>query len=84
LTHALANSLGPQIKVNAICPGWIDAGDPGQLRPEDHSQHPAGRVGIPEDVANMAAFLVSKESAFITGQSFVIDGGMTKKMIYEE
>lgn len=84
LTHALANSLGPQIRVNAICPGWIDTGDPGQLRPEDHLQHPVGRVGIPEDVANLAAFLVAKESAFITGQSFVIDGGMTKKMIYEE
>ena len=84
LTHALANSLGPTIRVNAICPGWIDTGDPRQLRPEDHLQHPVGRVGIPEDVANMAAFLVAKESAFITGQSFVIDGGMTKKMIYEE
>lgn len=84
LTHALANSLGPKIRVNAICPGWIDVGNPDQLRLEDHLQHPAGRVGIPEDVANMAVFLVSKESAFITGQSFVIDGGMTKKMIYEE
>jgi NAD(P)-dependent dehydrogenase (short-subunit alcohol dehydrogenase family) len=47
-------------------------------------QHPAGRVGIPEDIANLTAFLVSRESAFITGQSFVVDGGMTKKMIYEE
>lgn len=84
LTHALANSLGPSIRVNAICPGWIDVGKSGQLRPEDHSQHPAGRVGTPEDVANMAAFLVSREASFITGQAFVVDGGMTKKMIYEE
>lgn len=84
LTHALANSLGPEIRVNAICPGWIDVGKSGQLRPEDHSQHPAGRVGTPEDVANMAAFLVSREASFITGQAFVVDGGMTKKMIYEE
>lgn len=84
LTHALANSLGPQIRVNAICPGWINAGNYGELRPVDHLQHPAGRVGVPEDVANMAAFLVSRESSFITGQSFVVDGGMTKKMIYEE
>ncbi|MDF2636404.1 MAG: short-chain dehydrogenase/reductase [Pelosinus sp.] len=84
LTHALANSLGPTIRVNAICPGWIDVGNAGLLQAKDHLQHPAGRVGIPEDIANLTAFLVSRESAFITGQSFVVDGGMTKKMIYEE
>ena len=84
LTHALANSLGPAIRVNAICPGWIDVGESGELRPIDHLQHPAGRVGVPEDIANLTAFLLSPESSFITGQSFVVDGGMTKKMIYEE
>jgi len=92
LTHALAVSLGPAVRVNCISPGWIDtsAWQPrGQertsaLRPEDHAQHPAGRVGRPEDVAILCAYLVSDAAGFVTGQNFVIDGGMTRKMIYEE
>lgn len=81
LTHALAISLGPKVRVNAVSPGWIEVrGEP--LAPEDHAQHPVGRVGEPEDVAALVAFLLSPESGFITGQSFVIDGGMTRKMIY--
>lgn len=83
LTHALANSLGPSIRVNAICPGWIHVSD-NPLRPEDHSQHPAGRVGTPEDIANACVFLATDDSSFMTGQRLVIDGGMTIKMIYEE
>lgn len=80
LTHALATSLGP-IRVNCISPGWIDVkADP--LRPEDHDQHPAGRVGRPEDVAALAAWLTGPESTFVTGAEFVTDGGMTRKMIY--
>jgi NAD(P)-dependent dehydrogenase (short-subunit alcohol dehydrogenase family) len=81
LTHALAVSLGPEIRVNCISPGWIDTAG-ASLRPIDHLQHPAGRVGLPEDIAAMALFLVSDASGFVTGQSFVIDGGMTRKMIY--
>lgn len=85
LTHALANSLGPKVRVNAICPGWIDVGkQPEPIRPEDHAQHPVGRVGLPEDIAALASFLLSSEAAFITGQAFVADGGMTKKMFYLE
>lgn len=90
LTHSLAVSLGPHIRVNCISPGWIDVGlwrkaavrNESALAPEDHSQHPAGRVGIPEDIASLAAFLASREASFITGASMIADGGMTRKMIY--
>ena len=85
LTHALANSLGPKVRVNAICPGWIDvSGVADNLSMQDHLQHPVGRVGKASDVAAMTAFLLSEEASFITGQSFVVDGGMTKKMIYHD
>jgi NAD(P)-dependent dehydrogenase (short-subunit alcohol dehydrogenase family) len=92
LTHALAVSLGPAVRVNCISPGWIDVSQwkkrsqrqAADLRPEDHAQHPVGRVGTPQDVAALVAFLISEEAGFITGQNFVVDGGMTKKMIYAE
>lgn len=81
LSHALAVSLGPDIRVNVVSPGWIDvAGE--ELRAIDHDQHPAGRVGRPEDVASLVAWLVGPESGFVTGAEFMVDGGMTRKMIY--
>jgi len=91
LTHALALSLGPEIRVNCISPGWIDvrayqdaqSKAPPALRPEDHAQHPVGRVGEPHDIASLTAFLLGESAGFITGQNFVVDGGMTRKMIYE-
>lgn len=84
LTHALAASYaGHQIRVNSISPGWIHTGNDDKLRDVDHAQHPAGRVGKPEDVARACLFLSAPEQAFITGENIVIDGGMTRKMIYE-
>jgi NAD(P)-dependent dehydrogenase (short-subunit alcohol dehydrogenase family) len=83
LTHALAVSLGPDIRANCVSPGWIDTKG-GELSAEDHAQHPAGRVGRVEDVASLVAWLIGPESGFVTGSEFVIDGGMTRKMIYAE
>lgn len=83
LTHALAVSLGPDgIQVNAINPGWIETGDYSSLREEDHDQHPAQRVGKPEDIARACLYLTHPENGFVTGTNLTVDGGMTKKMIY--
>ncbi len=83
LTHALAVSLGPDLRVNCISPGWILTKGP-QPTEEEHAFHPAGRVGRPEDIAGLVAYLVGPESGFITGAEFVVDGGVTRKMIYPE
>jgi NAD(P)-dependent dehydrogenase (short-subunit alcohol dehydrogenase family) len=90
LTHALAMSLGPHVRVNCISPGWIATDElaprgerkPSRLSKQDHAQHPVGRVGRPDDIAALCAWLLSDEAGFVTGQNFVADGGMTRKMIY--
>lgn len=90
LTHSLAVSLGPRVRVNCISPGWIDVSEwkkqserqTQHLTADDHGQHPAGRVGRPEDIASLVSFLASPAASFITGANFIVDGGMTKKMIY--
>jgi NAD(P)-dependent dehydrogenase (short-subunit alcohol dehydrogenase family) len=85
LTHALAISLGPDIRVNCVSPGWIANGDLKRIRRRDHAQHPAGRVGQPQDVAQLVAFLLDREkSGFVTGANFTVDGGMTHKLVYVE
>ncbi|KOY81127.1 SDR family oxidoreductase [Lysinibacillus macroides] len=85
LTHALARSLGPdRITVNCISPGWIETGDYKALRPIDHTQHLSGRVGVPEDIAQACFYLTNPNNNFVTGINLTVDGGMTKKMIYED
>ncbi|MGV9009025.1 SDR family NAD(P)-dependent oxidoreductase [Brevundimonas sp.] len=80
LTHAMAISLGPKVRVNAIAPGWIT--DDEGLRPVDHQQHPVGRVGRPDDIAQAVLYLAG--AGFVTGQVLSVDGGMTRKMIYAD
>lgn len=83
LTRALSVSLAGEIRVNSISPGWIS--DPKKkLRKVDHEQHLVKRVGRPSDIAKMAVYLASDAAGFITGQDFVVDGGMSVKMIYAE
>lgn len=85
LTHALAASFSAdRITVNAISPGWIETGDYSQLRKIDHEQHLSKRVGRPDDIARACLYLTAKENDFVTGINLVVDGGMTRKMIYEE
>ena len=81
LTHALAVSLAGRVRVNSISPGWIDNSFAVYDGP-DATQQPAGRVGNPLDIANMALFLASDKAGFITGENICIDGGMTRQMIY--
>ncbi|WP_295043883.1 SDR family oxidoreductase [uncultured Paracoccus sp.] len=90
LCHALAVSLGPDVRVNSILPGWIETADQQKRQNRraprhtdaEKAQHPVGRVGTPEDIAGLVAYLASDQAGFVTGQSFVVDGGMSARMIY--
>ncbi len=84
ITHALAASLAPDnIQVNSISPGWIQTVDYENLREIDHQQHFSNRVGHADDIAKACLFLTQERNEFINAQNITIDGGMTKKMIYE-
>ena len=89
LTHAMSITLAGKVRVNAIAPGWIDCSpyqheedQPTELSELDHIQQPVGRVGTPQDIAELALFLASDQAGFIDGQTISIDGGMSKQMIY--
>src|SRR4029450_12224251 len=72
LTHALAISLGPEVRVNCVSPGWIVTNPDQKLRRKDRLQHPVGRVGCPQDIAEIVAFLLDgRRAGFITGANFV-------------
>lgn len=84
LTHSLAATLSEKgIRVNSIAPGWIHTGNKEELRDIDHQQHWSGRVGDGADIARACLFLCHPENSFINAECLTIDGGMTKKMIYE-
>ena len=84
MTHALATSLSEhRITVNAISPGWIETEAYNDLREIDHEQHLSRRVGKPSDIAKACMYLTDPQNDFVTGINLVVDGGMTRKMIYE-
>ena len=90
LTHAFAISLAGKARVNSISPGWIETSfyhegeELEEHSQQDKEQHPAGRVGTPEDIAKMVLFLCSDKASFITGENITIDGGMSRLMVYHD
>ena len=85
LTHAMAASFSHRrIQVNCISPGWIEVNSYDNLRKDDHEQHFSRRVGTPDDIARACLFLADPTNNFISGENLIIDGGMTRKMIYVE
>jgi len=90
LTHSLAVSLAGKVRVNSVSPGWIDTGSTydknyiPKYSEADKKQHPSGRIGHPMDIVRAVFFLCNEENSFINGQNIVVDGGMSKLMIYTE
>lgn len=87
LTRSIAVDHGPEIRCNAICPGWIETGmldagfdlaiDPVQAKQDALARHAVRRFGKPADISSMAIWLASDEASFASGQLFTVDGGMT-------
>jgi len=87
LTRSIAVDHGPEIRCNAICPGWIETGmldagfdlaaEPQRAKSDAIARHAMRRFGRPDDIAKMAVWLASDASSFATGQCFTVDGGLT-------
>ena len=79
-SKSLARSLAPAVRVNVLCPGWIETSFGEQVDPDYHravaENTPLGRWGRPEDVAEAAIYLASPEAAFVTGQAINVNGGI--------
>lgn len=85
MTQSMAISLSDTpITVNAVSPGWIQVEGYDELDSFDHQQHPSGRVGKAKDIVNACLFLTHPENDFVNGHNLVVDGGMSKKMIYQD
>lgn len=82
LTHAMAMSLSGIARVNCISPGWINTYKSVELTESDKLQHPSNRVGIAKDISRVALFLCEPNSEFINATEIVVDGGMSRRMIY--
>lgn len=86
LTRSVALDHGPEIRCNAVCPGWITtemavnafamAPNPEAAKADAEARHPAGRLGKPEDIAEVVSWLVSDGASFVTGQCITADGGL--------
>jgi NAD(P)-dependent dehydrogenase (short-subunit alcohol dehydrogenase family) len=90
LTRSLALELGPDaIRVNAVCPGFVRAGlvlerleraaDPVVAERRMLEQHPLGRIGEPDEIASVVAFLASDDASYVTGAAWPVDGGLSAR-----
>ena len=82
LTRALATALAPdRIRVNSVSPGWIETGE--AMATAGSARHEAGLAGRPQDIASACRYLADPENRFITGADLVVDGGITRRLVFD-